>query len=87
MRIINGHTHGCDWVCFHPTENLIASGSDDRTIKLWKYTDEVAWEHSTLTGHKNNVSCVVFDTKSTLLISCSEDRNLKVWNYETKEVI
>lgn len=61
IKILEGHEKGCNWACFHPTTNIIASGSDDRKIKLWKYTNEVAWEHSTILGHKNNVSCLLFD--------------------------
>ena len=84
VKVLDGHERGCNWVCFHPTTNLIASSSDDRKIKLWKYTNEVAWEHSTITGHKNNVSAVVFDGKTGALISDSEDKTLRIWNYETK---
>lgn len=87
IKVLDGHERGCNWVCFHPTQNLIASCSDDRKIKLWKYTNEVAWEHSTLSGHKNNVSCVFFDEKSGALVSNSEDKTVRVWNYETKAVL
>jgi coatomer protein complex subunit alpha (xenin) len=60
--------------------NIIASGSDDRKIKLWKYTNEVAWEHSTILGHKNNVSSLIFDPVSQNLITNSEDKTLRMWN-------
>lgn len=82
--MLDGHERGVNWVCFHPSQNLIASCSDDRKIKLWKYTNEVAWEHSTISGHKNNVSSIVFDGKSGALLSLSEDRTIRAWNYETK---
>ena len=74
-------------MAFHPTTNLIASCSDDRKIKLWKYTNEVAWEHSTITGHRNNVSSLVFHDKSGYLISDSEDKTVRLWNYETKTAL
>lgn len=81
------HEKGCNWACFHPTTNMIASGSDDRKIKLWKFTNEVAWEHSTILGHKNNVSCLLFDEFSQNLITNSEDKTLRIWNIETKTEI
>jgi len=34
---LEGHDRGVNWVAFHPTVNFIASGADDRKIKLWKY--------------------------------------------------
>ena len=39
IKILEGHERGANWVCFHPGQNMIASGSDDRKIKLWKYTN------------------------------------------------
>ena len=39
IKILEGHERGVNWVTFHPTQNIIASGSDDRKIKLWKYTN------------------------------------------------
>jgi coatomer protein complex subunit alpha (xenin) len=38
IKILEGHERGCNWATFHPEVNIIASGSDDRKIKLWKYT-------------------------------------------------
>lgn len=66
---------------------MIASGSDDRKIKLWKFTNEVAWEHSTILGHRSNVSCVMFDKISGNLISNSEDKTTRIWNIESKTEI
>jgi coatomer protein complex subunit alpha (xenin) len=71
-------------VCFHPTQNYIASSADDRKIKLWKFTSEVAWEDSEIKGHSHNVSCVVFDPKSGHLISNSEDKTVRIWNIQSK---
>ena len=71
-------------MAFHPNQNFIASASDDRKIKLWKYTSEVAWEHSTIPGHNHNVSCVIFDNKGRLF-SNAEDKTVRIWNIDTKQ--
>lgn len=84
IRVLEGHERGINWVCFHPTQNYIASAADDRKIKLWKFTSEVAWEDSEIKGHSHNVSCVVFDPKSGNLISNSEDKTIRVWNIQSK---
>lgn len=69
---------------FHPTSNLIASGADDRLIKLWRMTEGRAWELDTLRGHTNNVSCVMFHAKHDLIVSDSEDRSIRVWDVQKR---
>ena len=61
--VLEGHDRGVNWVSFHPTQNLIVSGADDRQVKLWRMNETKAWEMDTLRGHTNNVSCVMFHPK------------------------
>ena len=49
--MLEGHEKGINWGCFHPTRNLIASGADDKSIKLWRMSGARAWEMDTLRGH------------------------------------
>jgi coatomer protein complex subunit alpha (xenin) len=60
IAMLDGHERGINWCSFHPTENLIISGADDRKIKIWKYTETKAWEHDSLYGHTSNVSSCGF---------------------------
>ncbi|OII77173.1 coatomer alpha subunit protein [Cryptosporidium andersoni] len=83
--VLEGHERGVNWVTFHPTLSLIASASDDRTIKLWRYSETKAWEIDTLRGHFNNVSSVIFHTSKDWLLSDSEDRTIRIWDL-TKRV-
>ena len=55
----------------------MATGSLDRTIKLWSLTDGRLIK--TLVGHTKGVWCVKFVTKY-LLCSGSYDCTLKIWN-------
>ncbi|KAF6000986.1 hypothetical protein F1559_000612 [Cyanidiococcus yangmingshanensis] len=77
---LEGHTRGVNWASFHPTLPLIVSGADDRTIKLWRYTESRAWEVDTLRGHVNNVSCVLFHPHLDVIVSNSEDKTIRVWD-------
>ncbi|KAH8741989.1 coatomer protein complex subunit alpha [Cryptosporidium ryanae] len=85
--VLEGHERGVNWVSFHPTLSLLASASDDRTIKLWRYNDIKAWEIDTLRGHFNNVSCVIFHTNKDWLLSDSEDRTIRVWDLSKRTCI
>ena len=78
--ILEGHDRGVNWVQFHPTKPLILSGSDDRTVKIWRYNDVRAWEIETLRNHSNNVSAVLWHPRADFIISDSEDRTLRIWD-------
>jgi coatomer subunit alpha len=85
--VLEGHERGVNWAAFHPTQNLIASGADDRQVKLWRMNDSKAWEMDTLRGHNNNVSCVLFHAKHDLVISNSEDRSIRVWDIQRRTCV
>lgn len=36
--ILEGHERGVNWAAFHPTQDLIVSASDDKTVRLWKFS-------------------------------------------------
>jgi len=74
------HERGVNCVAFHPSLPLVASGSDDRSLRLFRMNETKAWEVDALRGHTNNVSWVIFHPKSELMLSCSEDRSIKVWD-------
>ena len=57
-------------------DNLFASGSFDKTIKIWDINTKKCVQ--TLEGHASNVICLLLHS-SGLLISSSGDRNVKVW--------
>lgn len=79
-HLLEGHDRGVNWACFHPTLPLIASGADDRQVKLWRMNDSKAWEVDTCRGHYNNVSCVVFHPHQDLILSNAEDKSIRVWD-------
>jgi WD40 repeat protein len=56
---------------------LIASGSNDRTIKLWRVSDGALVR--TLTGHTNSVTSVAFSPDGSLIASGSDDRTIRLW--------
>ena len=76
LRTLNGHGSSVLSVAFD-SNNILASGSSDRTIKLWnKNTGHLL---RTLIGHGSSVSSVAFDNND-ILASGSLDWTIKLWS-------
>ncbi len=83
INTLSGHKGSVTSVSFD-REGLLASGSNDTTIKLWNTkTGECL---RTLTGHGSFVNSVSFDAEG-LLASGSADSTIKLWNTTTGECL
>ncbi|KAF3204897.1 hypothetical protein TWF106_001392 [Orbilia oligospora] len=80
-KILKGHENGI--VCIQFDDTMVATGSYDRTVKIWDI--ETATEIRTLRGHTNCVRALQFD--ETKLISGSLDNTLRIWNWRTGQCI
>ncbi|MEM7011194.1 MAG: c-type cytochrome domain-containing protein [Verrucomicrobiota bacterium] len=68
-----------------PDGQLLASGSADKLVKLWKTED---WTPAGfLEGHTGYVLTVCFSPQSDRIASAGDDEQIKVWNLETKKQI
>ncbi len=70
------HLSEVNWVSFHPDGKLIATASDDKTIKLWSLDGKLL---KTLRGHDNKVLGASFSPDGKYLASASEDTTIKIW--------
>ncbi|EPY42876.1 coatomer protein complex, subunit alpha (xenin) [Angomonas deanei] len=75
---LEGHEKAVNWVSFHPTHSYLVSASDDRTVRVWSYSDSGFYNETTLRGHTHNVCCATY-FKGKYIISCGEDRVIKVF--------
>src|SRR5690606_37799324 len=78
-----GHRGEVRFVEFSPTANppLLASSSDDRTVKLWTLSSKQA--PRTVVGHTAAISSERFSPKGERLVTASEDSTARVWSAET----
>jgi len=72
-----GHADSVNSVAFSPDGSLIASGSWDATIKLWRVLDGALVR--TLMGHLGGVYSVAFSPDGSLLASGGRDSTVKLW--------
>ena len=81
MGYFTGHKY---WIrCLCPISNIIlASGSNDRTIKIWNIDDRSII--STLSGHIKGVRGLCH-VKKGILVSGSDDNSLIIWGNSTLE--
>ncbi len=84
LHTFSGHTDGVWSLAFSPDSELLASSSDDRTIRLWNMSNH---ECRVLQGHENRVRSVAFNADATLLASGSDDETIGVWNVQTGELL
>src|SRR3954447_13016775 len=82
---LTGHRNPVTRVTFHPVFSVIASASEDTSIKIWDY--ETGDFERTLKGHTKPVQDIAFDAKGNYLgndpsytFSCLFDERV-LWAY------
>ncbi|MDM9583671.1 hypothetical protein [Nostoc sp. GT001] len=82
---LGGHANSVNGVSFSPDGRMLASASNDKTVKLWDTSTRK--EIRTLTGHKEAVNGVSFSPNGKMLASASADNTVKLWDISTGQEI
>lgn len=80
-KVLRGHSSWVYSVSFSPDGNLVASGSKDRSVKIWDANKGVLLH--TLTGHQNWVPGVAFSPDGKRIASASWDKTIKLWDVQS----
>ncbi|MDJ0733924.1 MAG: WD40 repeat domain-containing protein [Nostocaceae cyanobacterium] len=82
---IPAHDQQVNSLAFSPQGDILASGSQDKVIKLWNSTTGELI--STLGYHLNSVNSIAFSPDGQILASASDDKTIKLWDvYRGKEI-
>ncbi|QRV84739.1 hypothetical protein RhiJN_12755 [Ceratobasidium sp. AG-Ba] len=78
--IIPGHSEDITCATYHPDNKLLASGSEDETIRVQSLDEDNKAPPVLLRGHTDWITEVLFATDGQRVISGSYDRTIRVWS-------
>jgi len=81
LFVLQGHRLQITSLAFHPKYALMASSSEDCSIRFWDY--ESGAQENLLKGHLNMVNDIQFNKEGDLLVSCSNDLSVRLWSAES----
>lgn len=75
---ISGHTKAISCLKFSPDGKVLATGSADKTVRIWNVTDGKI--DKVIGGHKLGISDLSWTSDGRFIGTCSDDKSLKLFD-------
>lgn len=86
VRFITGHSRGITCLTFSPDGQLLATGSEDHTVKLWRVSDGSLVR--TLRGHSDDIYyCLAFSPDGQWLASGTSLGPIRIWSVSSGSLV
>uniref|UniRef100_A0A1A9Z0I1 Uncharacterized protein n=1 Tax=Glossina pallidipes TaxID=7398 RepID=A0A1A9Z0I1_GLOPL len=72
-------------VDFHPAGTMVVTGSDDKSVKVWRIPESKFL--TSFTGHKNWLRSAKFSPNGKFVASCGDDKSLRIFDVNTRSCI
>jgi histone-binding protein RBBP4 len=82
LNIFKGHTNVVEDVDWHSKDpNMMASVSDDRSIRLWDIRESTKAAHMVENAHEADVNCIAFNPMNEHIFATgSADKTVALWD-------
>ena len=74
-----------DFVAWHPNCNYILSGSSDKTVRMWSFTDGQCVR--LFPAGKAAIATLAFSPDGKLAASGGEDRKVRIWDLAQGQMV
>ena len=85
-NILSGHKSKVTSIAYEAEQNLIATASNDNTVKIWD-TRSNGSAIGTYTGHKDCVRDVAISPDGRWIASAGDEGIVKIWELDTRKLI
>ncbi|KAL7917050.1 WD40-repeat-containing domain protein [Trichoderma austrokoningii] len=85
LSVLEGHTMNINAAAFSHDSSLIASGSDDKTVRVWRTSTGDCIQE--VQGHSDCIVSVAFSGDAELLASGSADGTVRLWRPGTGDCL